>query len=176
MKRAPNTYNPEEVRRAIGKIHDNADSLGDDVATVESDLADLEDRVEILEDASDGRHTAEAVDDIKAGEPVYGVSGNASVGVARADTPSKSRVAGLALAAAGSGFAATYAAGGRLELSDWTDATGAAELTVNAVYYLGGSGGIATVAPTTAGETVTEIGQAVGPLVLNLNIKRPVLL
>jgi len=119
---------------------------------------------------------AEATENIAAGLPVYGVAGSATAGLARADTTAKSRVVGLAIAAAASGHTVTYAFGGMLELADWTAVGGSAALTVNSIYYLAETGGITKTPISTTGQYLVELGIAVETTVLLLNIKRPIYL
>ena len=181
-ERLPNPHNPTEVRRSIGRLRRDADTHTSEIAAietnidaVEADVLVLDGRIDDLEDASPD-YSGEAVEGVAQGMPVYGAAGLASVGLARADTIAKGRVAGLAKAAAETGFACKYQASGRFELPDWTAIAGAATLTPSATYYLAAAGGLTAVAPTTAGYMLTEVGQAVGDTVLHLNIKRPVLL
>jgi hypothetical protein len=155
---------------------DEITTLQSDVDDIETDVAAIDVRVDVLEAASDARCEAEAVDVIALGAPVYGVAGLASVGLARADTAAKARVAGLAVQAAGVGFTCIYAASGRVTLADWTAVAGVAALIPSSTYYLSATGGLTTTAPTTVGHSVTEIGYAEETTTLVLNIKRPVLL
>jgi microcystin-dependent protein len=127
-------------------------------------------------DLSDLAHEAEAAENITTGFPVYGVSGLAQVGVARADDAAKSRVAGLSSTTTTTGNTDTFMAAGRFELADWTAVTGSAALTPNSIYYLGATGGLTTTAPIAAGQYVVEIGRALETTVLDLCIKRPILL
>ncbi|MFA5186700.1 MAG: hypothetical protein WC551_09510 [Patescibacteria group bacterium] len=181
--RPPHPHSETEIRRALQRLSVDSDDQSSAILVLQSDVDDLETdvsaidiRVDVLEAASDGRCEAEAAEVIAAGIPVYGVAGLANVGLARADTAAKARVAGLAVQAAGVGFTCVYAAGGRVTLADWTAVAGAAALSPSSTYYLGATGGITTVATTTVGQSVTEIGYAEDGTTLILNIKRPVLL
>lgn len=183
MSRLPNTFVPHEVRRAIGGLRnesgehaDDIEILQADVDAVEAEVVVLDGRLDDLEAASDSALEAEAVENVATGMPVYGVAGLAQVGLARSDTPAKSRVVGIAAVGADTGFTVVYAAGGRITLEDWTAAVGAATLTPSSVYFLADTGGITDTAPTAVGKKVTEIGQAVEANTLALNIKRPILL
>ena len=182
-ERLPNTFVPSDVRRTLGRLRLDSDEHDDeitvieaDIVTIEADVAAIDTRVDALEDISPGSYEGEALEDVAEGLPVYGSAGITSVGLARADTVAKARVAGLAKAAALTGFTVTYQASGRMELADWTAVTGAATLTPSATYYLDETGGLTAVAPTTVGQTATEVGQAIEGAILHLNIKRPVLL
>jgi hypothetical protein len=119
---------------------------------------------------------AEANEDIIAGLPVYGLSGQSKVGLSRADSPAKNRVAGLSRTTTPAGNTDTFVSAGHFELADWTAITGSAALTPNSVYYLGETGGLTTTAPTTAGQYVVEVGRAFETTILDLCIKRPILL
>jgi len=149
----PHTDSPIEMRRAIQRLTDALDS---------------EEAEEV--------YAAEANEAVAFGLPVYVVAGFKKVGLARSDTQAKSRVEGIALATALSGNSVTYLVSGRVFFTDWTTIIGAALLTPGAVYYLADTGGLTAVAPTAAGKIVTEVGLAVESTVLNLHIKRPVLL
>lgn len=181
--RAPHTSSDTEVRRALQRLGVDSDDHGErlsslqgSVSTVQTSVTGLDSRVTVLEEASDASYQGEAAEAVAAGFPVYGLSNQTSVGVARADTPAKGRVLGLAIHAAAAGFAVTYTGGGRISMTDWTAVAGAAALTPSATYYLAPGGGITTIAPTAGGLVLVEIGQAIDSLVLNLNIKRPILL
>lgn len=173
--RVPNTHSPVEVRRAIARLRLDTADLDPRVTANESDIASIDGRVDILEGRSPS-YSGEADEGISAGQPVYGLSGLTAVGVARADTAAKSKVAGVAVADTGAGFSCSYLADGRLELSDWTSATGSASLVPSAVYYLSLTGGLTTTAPTTTGELVVRVGKARGTTVLDIEISPPVLL
>jgi hypothetical protein len=182
--RVPNPYNHKEVRNAFQKLGISIDRHNNDIAVLSAILAGLDEddetviegRVSDLEDVSASNYEAEAAENIAAGMPIYGVDGLANAGVARADTASKGRVAGLAVTAAASGFTVTYQSDGRFELADWTTVAGVATLTPSSVYYLAETGGLTTIAPTAASQTLTEVGRAVETTVLDLCIKRPILL
>jgi len=181
--RPPHSNSETEIRRALQRLSVDSDDHSEDITAIQSDVDDIEAdvaaidvRVDVLEEASDSRCEAEAVEVIALGLPVYGVAGLASVGLARADTGAKARVAGLAVQGAAAGFTCVYAASGRVMLTDWTAVAGAAALTPSSTYYLGTTGGITTTAPTTVGHSVTEVGYAEDTETLVLNIKRPVLL
>jgi hypothetical protein len=167
--RIPNVYSPVEVRRAISRLRLDSDV---NEATIDT----IDERVTLLEEAAPDFYSGEAVEAIYAGMPLFGAYGSTSVGLARSDTQAKSRVVGIAKASASSGFAVDYLADGKLTLADWTTAAGSAALTPNAVYYLGEAGGITDVAPTLAGSCVVEVGRAVSGTILDVEIKRPVLL
>ena len=113
---------------------------------------------------------------VVAGQPLYHPAGAATVGVARADAAAKVRVCGLAKKAYSSGANVKYVTSGNVTLADWTDALGSVSLTSAAVYYLASTGGITVTAPSTPGESVTEIGQATNTTTLQIRIRRPVLL
>ena len=179
MERAPNTYSPEEVRRAIQRMRTETDTLDGAIATINTTISDLQSDVSAI----DGRVTAleaadtaeaQAVENIGIGSPVYGVSGLPQAGLARADTLAKWRVAGLALNAAEAGFTVTFRTDGNIELADWSAVAGTPLLTPNAVYYLGESGGLTPTAPTAGGRAVTEVGRAVEETILCLSIRRPI--
>lgn len=172
MQRAPNTYSPEEVRRAIQKMLATSDTQGLAIADTRDDLMDVDARLDVLEAGNDPQ--AEAAEDISAGMPLYILNGLVRVGLASAGSVAMSRVIGLARTSALAGVAVAFAVGGKIELQDWTAAAGIADLTPSATYYLGDGGGITTTAPTTNGLFVTEIGQAINTSVLSLCIKRPI--
>lgn len=183
MERAPNTFSPQEVRRVIQRLRKGSDAQEDFIAAInttlgthQTEITGLDGRIDAIEAASDSGYTAEAIEGIAAGMPVFGVSGLPQAGLARADTLAKSRVIGVAWVAAESGYAVTFGDSGKLELLDWTAIAGSAGLTPNAIYYLGNSGGITTIAPTASGLFLVEIGQAVSATVLNVGVKRPILL
>lgn len=167
--RIPNPHSAVEVRRAISRLRADSDAN-------ETTIEEIGARVALLEAVTPDFYSGEAVEAIYAGMPLYGSYGATSVGLARADTPAKARAVGVAKDNAASGFAVEYMADGRLTLVDWTAAAGASALTPNAVYYLAETGGITAVAPTAVGCHVVEIGRAVSETVLDVEIKRPVLL
>ena len=178
--RIPNTSSPVEVRQAIQRI--NADAAGrdsslsgihDDIEAIQGDLVDVNER---LDEIPPSRYTGEAVEDVVAGAPVYRLSGLTSVGVARADTPAKGRVCGVACEAAATGYAVEYAVAGSLVLEDWSAAVGTTLLTPAATYYLAPTGGLTVAAPNIAGQVVMEVGQAVDSRTLQLSIRTPILL
>jgi hypothetical protein len=174
----PHESTPLELRRAIQRLGVDTDysisSIQSDIAGIESDITSIDSRVEALEETYDGNYEAEAAEDIAAGLPLYSVSGFANAGLARADTQSKARVVGFARCAALTGFTVEIIGSGRLYLADWTAVVGSASLVPGAVYYLDDTGGIASIAPSAG--SVTEVGQAVETTVLDVKIKRPILL
>lgn len=62
---------------------------------------------------------------------------------------------------------------GVLELADWTDAAGAAALTVGTDYYLDATTGVLTGTVPATGNLV-YIGRAITPQKLELSIQRPI--
>lgn len=97
--------------------------------------------------------------------------------LASAATLNSSGALGIANAAAIAGNAVTIAEG-FVTLPDWTAATGAANLSPKATYYLSAStlGNLTTVAPTATGQCVVKIGTAVNSTTLLVEIEKPYLL
>lgn len=116
-------------------------------------------------------YSAEADSEIKAGQPVYFNFNSLSKAVA--NSQDSSLVAGLVLL---SGETPTYITSGKLELPDWTDSTGANELTVGAIYYLHPSipGRITTSIPSASGLFLVKLGQAQSETELDVNIAPPI--
>lgn len=113
---------------------------------------------------------------VAAGQPLYLNQVDGKAWLARADTPAKAAVTGLARTAAATGFAVEIATGG-INLADWTAVTGAAALNVGSRYYLGLTPGtLTTAAPASQGQSVTETGLAVSPTLLVIRPLNTVLL
>lgn len=114
-------------------------------------------------------HTTEAGENINAGAPLYIDSTLLTLFQAQAIN-SKYELAGLALDYFASGDLCNYISEGIIELSDWTDATGAASLVPSADYFLDsvGPGRLTNVVPTTG--YVKRIGKALDTTKLDINI------
>jgi hypothetical protein len=181
-RRIPNTTSPTETRQAFQRLSateeqqdTRLDTVETDITELQGDVADLDARIDALEAVS-AVYDGEAVETIAAGMPIYTLAGTSNVGLARADTQAKVRVRGLAVATTGAGFSVSYLGGGRVSLADWSAVIGLANLTPSSVYFLAPAGGLTTIAPTTGGHAVTEVGQAEDEHVMQLAIKRPILL
>lgn len=84
---------------------------------------------------------------------------------------------GLVAASTAPTFSADVLTTGELTLPDWTAATGGATLAPNAPYYLSATPGqITATPPTTAGHRVQQVGVAVSPTTLSIQILQPILL
>jgi hypothetical protein len=118
-------------------------------------------------------YSAEADVDIKAGQALH-VKVNSHVELATNNT--NPQVAGIAIVDANTTFACDYVSSGEVDLPDWTDATGAANLTTGSVYYLDVNGRITTTSPTSAGISVVKIGRAITNSTLDVEIEPPILL
>jgi len=101
--------------------------------------------------------------DVLEGQAIYiKSSGNAAVADAD-DTATEASVAGLAAEDGGGtpNGSLRYRTDGHLTLADWTSATGAADLTPGAPYYLSTTAGDITATPPTGdGEWVVKVGRA----------------
>ena len=61
---------------------------------------------------------------------------------------------------------------GPLEITDWTSLTGAANLEVGSLYYLGVTTPLTAIPPIEG--FLVEIGRAFAPTILDVNIKTPI--
>ncbi len=100
---------------------------------------------------------------------------------AQADVAANAKAIGLAVSTVVSGDPANIQFAGLFSASsgEWNAITGeAGGLTPGATYYLDAAapGGMTTVAPTTAGQVVQEMGVALTDLVFLIAIKQPILL
>jgi hypothetical protein len=169
MRRVPHVDNVE-VRRAIQRLSSDTTGVEDAIGSLNGSVADIEsDIIELQADSglNARTETAEAAEDIQAGQPVYKLAGLTTIGVARADTIGKRNAVGVALEAKSSGLSCKYALYGALKLE-------VASLTPGSHYYIGDTGGI-TATPPTSG-AVSLIGHALTTDVLNVRIERPIIL
>ena len=115
-------------------------------------------------------------EDITAGMAIR-VDFNGKAAAAQADSLTTSDVFGFAEEDVATGFTLTVSRD-RVTLSDWTDLTGSASLSKGTTYYLHPSiaGGITSTPPTTGGQTVVEIGEALTEQTLAINISPAILL
>lgn len=106
------------------------------------------------------------------------VPSDGHVELAQANGLSTSDVIGLANEDVSASTSGTYITEGALDRDDWTSVAGTEFLTPGAVYYLDPStaGMITATAPTTAGQTVVEIGRASTSTQLDIEISTPILL
>lgn len=129
--------------------------------------------------AGAGAEPGEAESDviIKAGQPVY-LKNTGHVGLAKADAPSTSTVAGLASTNSNPGNTCSYFNDSNLTLTDWTEVIGTTTLTVGSIYYLSPTvaGKLTAVAPTIPGQCVAKIGQAINTISLSIEIEPRILL
>jgi len=173
--RSPNSFSPEEVRRAIARLNlDSTDCEADVVALQAADVV-LDGRVDILEEiVSD--YSAETDDDVVAGQPVY-VKADTHVGLAANGGAATHQVAGLAIEAAAAGAAVEYRPDGKLQVADWTAITGGALLTPGAYYFLDAAAGTLTTAATaTVGEYLVRVGRAITTVTLDIEVGPLILL
>lgn len=121
--------------------------------------------------------TAETDADLLAGQALL-VKSTGHLGLAQADAPAQSAVAGLAIADTTTGFAVTYASAGQLILSDWTAIIGQAWLAPGATYFLDPitPGGMTVIPPHLAGDVAVALGEAVSTTTFNIHIQSPILL
>lgn len=119
--------------------------------------------------------TAEIDTTSYAGQPVY-MKGNGHIDQAQADDLSTTRVVGILVSDATATTSATFVKDGSVSMADWTNVIGSADLTTGSIYYLsaGSPGLLTTTAPTTAGQFVCKIGQAVSTTKLALEIQQTI--
>jgi len=144
--------------------------------------------------------SAQADEIIKQGQPVY-IKNNGHIGLAKADALLTSKVVGFAIADTSIGFSCEYTEN-NLTLSNWsaiagisylivgdvpdisllTDfgllTEGISSLSINNYYYLSPdiAGNITNIAPTSTGQYVVSIGEAVSTTTLEIEIEKPILL
>lgn len=183
MRRAPNPNSPEEVRRAIqaGQVISESQAggiavLNTEVAVMQGDVTVIDGRLSTLE-SMESNYSSEADNNVAIGQPLY-LKANGHVGLAKADSATTFRVAGLAFTAVASGHAVEYNTNGRLTIPDWTAIAGTASLTPGAYYYLSDlyAGTITAIALTTIGSYVVCIGRATSTVILDLEIQQAILL
>lgn len=173
--RPPNSFSPEEVRRAIARLGVNTYDAEAAIVILQAADVVIDGRVDVLE-AIVSDYSAETDDDVVAGQPVY-VKANTHVGLAVNDGAATHQVAGLAIEAVVAAAAVEYRPDGKLLVADWTAITGAAALTPGAYYFLDAvAGKMTTVAPTTAGKYLVRVGRAISTVVLDIEVGPLILL
>ena len=115
-------------------------------------------------------------DTILKGQPLY-IKNNGHIGLAKADNFLTSKVIGFAINDTSIGFACEYT-GDLVSLTDWTTIAGVSTLTFNNYYYLSPStaGTITSIAPSTIGQYVCQIGEALSTTELLIAVRSTVLL
>lgn len=113
---------------------------------------------------------------VPAGAPVA-VHGSGT-GVRRATAATAGyECVGLAAGATGVGFSASVLVSGPLTLADWTAVVGGTNLAPGMPYYLSATAGLLTTAPpAVAGQRVQQVGVAVSPDTLVIQVLQPFLL
>lgn len=113
---------------------------------------------------------------LAAGVPVAAVVGGSGVRRARAASAGY-ECCGLASESFNVGFAALVLVGGTLTLPDWSAVTGSVSLTAGLPYYLSTTAGMLTSSPpSVSGQRVQQVGVAVSPDTLLIEVTQPVLL
>ena len=113
---------------------------------------------------------------LEAGAPVAVHSSGTGVRRADAQTTGYDCV-GLVFESTAVGLSAAVRIGGTLTLADWTLVTGTVTLTSGATYFLSAtSGQLTTAPPVTLGQRVQQVGVAVSPDTLAIQILQPILL
>jgi hypothetical protein len=176
MSRAPNTYSPEETRRAIQAGRGIADANAAAIVVLDNDVVTIDNRLTVLE-SMESSYSSVVDSNAVIGNPLY-VKANGHVDLARGNASPTTRVVGLTTKAALSTHVVTYDTEGKLQLTDWTAITGTATLTPGAFYYLSDAtaGMLTTVAPTSGGSYVVCVGKAISTLILDIEISQPILL
>lgn len=177
MARTPNTYSPEEVRRAIMSMHTTDDNQDMTIAANASAISAVSVRVLSLETNVDFTYTSETDATVVAGQPVY-LKANTHVDLACSNASLTQKVAGVAITSVASGQAVKYNTDGKLTKTDWTSVTGATLLTPGADYYLSDAtpGMLTMVAPTTVGSYVEKVGKAISTVIFDIEISCSILL
>ena len=123
-------------------------------------------------------NSAEADANISAGMATY-LKNTGHCDLAKADDLSTSyNFFGLAAADVLSSFACKVVNNSCLQLADWTAATGSSTLTTGSYYYIdtATAGMITTTAPTTDGQVVYRVGQAVSADTMKVEYEESILL
>ena len=110
---------------------------------------------------------------VLSGQVIY-IKGTGNAAPALADDASTADAVGGAITNGGGIVSGTlfYKTYGYVTLDDWTNATGSADLTPVATYYLSATddGEITSTTPSTDGEFVVKIGTALNARTLNIEI------
>ena len=112
------------------------------------------------------------------GQPAY-ISAAGVMSLAQANNVATTKVVALVQEPSiASGASGAYQTSGVLTATDWTAATGSASLTAGADYFLDPAvaGRLTTTPPTTVGQYLVFIGQAISATELALAIDRPIAL
>lgn len=120
---------------------------------------------------------AEAETIIKKGQAIFTMA-NGHIALAKADSINTAKVIGLASEDIDLTAIGPYIKIGSIEMDNWNDVIGASELVPGSSYYLDVSvaGRLTSTAPTTAGQVVCPIGQAISTTTLILDITSNILL
>lgn len=114
--------------------------------------------------------------DIGAGQPIYVSKVNGQAVLADATSLNSADIAGLAIAAAASGFRVSFTRS-KLTLVDWTAALGVASLQSGYDYFLSATPGqITTTPPLIPGQCVVFIGTAISTTSMLFAFEPPILL
>jgi hypothetical protein len=113
---------------------------------------------------------------MRAGQPVHVHIASAKLMRSDSSVYAMTSVIGLCVTDTADGFAADVALK-RLELSDWTSATGSAALTPGANYFLDSHPGkMTTTPPNTPGLSCVIVGVAASPTKMAIHPSTPILL
>ena len=114
---------------------------------------------------------------ISMGQPVY-LKTNGHIDLARADAVGTSKVTGLLLEAVVPTFIGSYSKDGSVTMDDWNEVIGLTYLVTGSVYYLDPDtpGKLTSISPTSVGQWVCPIGQAVTTTTLAMEISPRILL
>jgi len=176
--RAPNTYSPKEVRKAIQSIHGLSTSQAEGIATVQtnvsilkSEVLAIDERVDFLEETISTNYSAETDDAVIPGSAIY-IKNGGHIGLAKANAASTHKVAGIALESQSEAFSVKYAADGKLTTPDWTAIAGTSVLTPGKTYFVSDTeaGKITDTAPSASGSYVCPVGEAKTTLILDIEL------
>ena len=122
-------------------------------------------------------YTAEAAEDVLAGQPVY-LDNDGKIRLAQASSALSSRVVGFAKDAALATFLCTFVSDSQVVLGDWTSVVGATTLQKGKTYYLSplSAGEITDIPPSTEGTYVVKVGTAMTTTKLDIEIQPSILL
>lgn len=114
---------------------------------------------------------------ISKGQPIY-LKANGHIDLARADAVGTSKVTGLLLEGVVPTFIGSYSKDGSVTMDDWNEVIGLTYLVPGSVYYLDPDilGRLTRICPTSVGQWVCQIGQAVTTTTLAMEISLRILL
>lgn len=171
-----NPTDAAQMRAALSRLENLGSEFGGELTEIYASIAELEIRVQALEDAPDAIvYMVEVGESVQAGQPIY-LDSSGQGFLANSDYVYAHRFAGLSLLNAPSGTTIPVVASGPVVVANWTGITGSASLLRGETYHLTEAGSISVEFDEEIHETYTAVGVAIDQTTLHVRPWRPIVM